>query len=128
MITVLKPIAFDVVTYMTQLFDYYLYSVSSVDCYLYLLIDFHFLDKLYFLFIYCVYLFVCVCVCVCVGGGGGGGMAVRALAVTIVVTSQCWQCMYQQHVLAIWVQQKVLVMASLVRRGYMSRVVHSTCQ
>lgn len=29
MITVLKPIAFDVVTYLTQLFDYYLYSVFT---------------------------------------------------------------------------------------------------
>jgi len=28
MMMVLKPIAFDVVIYMTQLFDYYLYSVS----------------------------------------------------------------------------------------------------
>ena len=28
MMIVLKPIAFDVVIYMTQLFDYYLYSVS----------------------------------------------------------------------------------------------------
>jgi len=28
MMIVLKPIAFDVILYMTQLFDYYLYSVS----------------------------------------------------------------------------------------------------
>ena len=29
MMTVLKPIAFDVVVCMSQLFDYYLYSVSD---------------------------------------------------------------------------------------------------
>ena len=28
MMIVLKPIAFDVIIYMTQLFDYYLYSVN----------------------------------------------------------------------------------------------------
>ena len=36
MMIVLKPIAFDVIIYMTQLFDYYLYSVNicvSFFCY-----------------------------------------------------------------------------------------------
>ena len=31
MMIVLKPIAFDVVIYMTQLFDYYLYSVDILS-------------------------------------------------------------------------------------------------